>query len=391
MPRPETGAIQGTVPRSPLLAALADRSLVAKSMIATAAMALVAVLLGVLAVTQVSDLRDDLDTMKSRHVDGLQQIANIRAGIGEMTRGVLIAATARGDRAVAEGRAAVAAADRKVTAAVAAYDAIYPGNQARHADVAAFAESMRTFRALRDGVMFRQPMPAGLTLPPEPQQEAAFEQLETAMYGAIGKLQAAEGTSADAIAAAGDDEYRTARLWTVLALVLGLLLAGAISLAVARLVRRQLTSVRDALGAVADGDLTVPAEVRARDELGLMAEAVNRAREGLRDTIGSLTTGSVTLGDSTRRLTGVTARIAESAQEAATRPGWWRRPPRTCPPTCRRWPRAASRWARRSGRSPRTPTTPHWSPPRPSGSPRAPTRPSASSARRPRRSATWSR
>jgi methyl-accepting chemotaxis protein len=43
----------------------------------------------------------------------------------------------------------------------------------------------------------------------------------------------------------------------------------------------------------------VAAEVRSRDELGRMAVAVNRARDGLRVTISSPATGSHSLGEST--------------------------------------------------------------------------------------------
>jgi methyl-accepting chemotaxis protein len=107
----------------------------------------------------------------------------------------------------------------------------------------------------------------------------------------------------------------------IVALAVGLLLALLVGLVVTALIKRQLATVYQALTAVADGDLTVAAEVRSRDELGRMAVAVNRARDGLRGTISSLTTGSTSLGESTRQLTGVTARLASSAQEAAAQAG----------------------------------------------------------------------
>ncbi|GAA0805619.1 methyl-accepting chemotaxis protein [Spirilliplanes yamanashiensis] len=323
MPQPESGAdVTVTVPRSPLLAALADRSLTAKSVIPAAAMALVALLLAGLTVYRVAEMRDDLVSMKARQVDGLQEIANIRAGVSDMIRGILVTTLARDDAATLQsGRAAVRDADRRVDEAVARYDAIAPAETARHAKVAAFAEAMRTYRGLRDVVLFREPAPAGVSVPPEAQQAAAFESVEQVMNTAIGELQAAEDAEGDALAAEVRDEYRSALALTLTALLTGLLLAGGVTYVVARLVRRQLATVQRALGAVADGDLTVPAEVRSRDELGRMATAVNRARDGLRDTVGALTAGSHTLGTSTGRLAGVTGRIADSAQEAAAQAG----------------------------------------------------------------------
>ena len=75
-------------------------------------------------------------------------------------------------------------------------------------------------------------------------------------------------------------------------LVLGLAGAVALRLVVARLIVRPVVAVRDRLVAVAGGDLTQRVEVSSTDEVGQMAEALNRATESLRTTVSS--TGRMT-------------------------------------------------------------------------------------------------
>jgi methyl-accepting chemotaxis protein len=231
-------------------------------------------------------------------------------------------AVAGGDRTVQkQGLDAVTAADADVDTTLAAYRRTADDSPARQAGVARFSEAMRHYRALRDTVLFGRPMTGGYTVPPPDQLGAEFDRVEADMNGAVAELQRAEDAGSNAMAAHAGQEYQRARLLTLLFLLVGLALAAAVGLAVVRTIRSQLATVATALDAVTDGDLAVAAEVRSRDELGAIAAAVNRARAGLRGTIGSLTTGAQTLADCTRRLTAVTARLADGARDAATQAG----------------------------------------------------------------------
>ncbi|MET0426791.1 MAG: methyl-accepting chemotaxis protein [Actinoplanes sp.] len=315
MPAPE---LVITVPRSGLSAAFGDRSLVVKTMVAAVCMAVVALGVGILSINRMSGLRDDLRSMKTDHVDSTQQLANIRGGLGEMFRGMLlynIAGTSK--TAQADARKAVTAADDSVDAGLASYNQAAAGSPVRVAALATFTEALDHYRALRNTVLFGEPMASGYTLPAADKILPEFQDVEGTMSEQVLALQTAEDTEADAMATAGADAYDQARLSTILALVIGLLLSGFVCLVVIRLIRPQLNTVSTALDAVAEGDLTVAAEVRSRDELGAMASAVNRARDGLRDTVVALSSGAQTLGEGTYRLTGVTARLAEGAHAAA--------------------------------------------------------------------------
>jgi methyl-accepting chemotaxis protein len=321
MPRTHGDAIDVTVKRNPISGMLADRSLATKNAVAVAAMAAVAVLVGVLGLVRIAAMSDDLAEMKANNVDSLQQVAEIRGGIAEMFRGILLHQLGEDEAGRKLGRDAVDASDTKIDGALAAYRTIAADSPGRLRNLTAFTDSMDNYRTLRDTVIFRAAPPAGFTLPPEDQLFGAFQRTEDAMNAAVGELQRTEDTEADALAARAVDEYHEARTYIIVALVLGILLAGGIALVVIRLIKQQLASVSRALGAVADSNLAVPAEVRSRDELGEMAVAVNRARDGLRNTVESLTSGASELGSGTKQLAGVTARIGVSAREAAAQAG----------------------------------------------------------------------
>ncbi|MBG0561005.1 HAMP domain-containing protein [Actinoplanes aureus] len=151
---------------------------------------------------------------------------------------------------------------------------------------------MQNYRALRDTIIFRKPMAAGYEMPAPDQILPEFNRVETAMNGAMDELQSAEEADADAMAVHGNDSYEQARLVTLLGLIIGFVLAAFIGFGVMRLIKRQLATVSTALSAVADGDLTVSAEVRSRHELGQMAEATNRARDGLVTSVRQLSHGA---------------------------------------------------------------------------------------------------
>ncbi|UQU64403.1 methyl-accepting chemotaxis protein [Couchioplanes caeruleus] len=315
------GAVEVTVQRNPLAGWLADRGMTVKTVLPAAAMALVAIMVGTLALSRMNETNENIGVLKDKHVDSLQQVAELRGGIADMFRGMLVYQISPPGPDKQQGRQDVRDADAKIDAALAAYGKIAADSATRRKSLEAFTDAMGRYRTLRNTVLFQESPPAGFTLPPAAQIGAAFESVEGEMNGAVAALQKTEDSEADAITADSAADFRNARRYVIVALIAGIVLAAAIALIVARLVRRQLASVAHALGAVADGNLTVPAEVRSRDELGLMAAAVNRARDGLRGTVAQLTGGAQELGASAQQLTGVTGRIGESAREAAAQAG----------------------------------------------------------------------
>jgi methyl-accepting chemotaxis protein len=125
-------------------------------------------------------------------------------------------------------------------------------------------------------------------------------------------LAAAEVEQATAAAA-----IERGRLVIAGVLVVGLGVLLALSVAVSRSVTRPLRAVKAVLDAVADGDLTRTADVRSRDELGVMAASAERARVSMREAIGAMAHNASSLTDASQSLSANTEQIAGAAQDTA--------------------------------------------------------------------------
>jgi methyl-accepting chemotaxis protein len=297
-----------------------DRSIATKGLAAAAVAALAAAGVGAVSMGRMADLHDDLVTMKETHVDSMHELGDLRAGAGQVNRGLFqhgLGAILQRPDYVAKGRQITADADAAVDKAIASYGTVARQSPERSAALAEFTNAQVYYRALRDTVIFGDPPPSGFTLPPKAEREAAWVKAEAEMNAALVKLTELEDSQANAMIARAADNYESARMMIIAALVAGLLLAAAVGFLVARLTRRQAGATATALAALAEGDLTQVVPVSSRDELGQMADAVNRATAGIRETVESIAAGAGTLGDSTARLTGVTQQIGASAQEAA--------------------------------------------------------------------------
>jgi methyl-accepting chemotaxis protein len=139
----------------------------------------------------------------------------------------------------------------------------------------------------------------------------------TEMADALQAENDAQSEQANAKAAAGQAEAESATRMIVIVLVIGLVLSLALGLYVARLIVRPLMRVSTSLEAMAEGDLTVAAEVSSADEVGAMASALGRAQEGVRAAVSALAGSSQSLAAASEELTASSGSIASSADEAS--------------------------------------------------------------------------
>ncbi|MBT8228269.1 MAG: MCP four helix bundle domain-containing protein [Dactylosporangium sp.] len=101
----------------------------------------------------------------------------------------------------------------------------------------------------------------------------------------LDKLSTASTAAAEERLADARSTYRQSVLLVVAIAGIGLLLATALSIVVARSIIKPLRCVRDVLNAVADGDLTQSAEIDSDDELGEMGAALDKTVSTLHDVI----------------------------------------------------------------------------------------------------------
>jgi methyl-accepting chemotaxis protein len=115
--------------------------------------------------------------------------------------------------------------------------------------------------------------------------------------------------------------YQRARTMTILFLAVGLALAVAFGLFVARRIVARLHKVSHVVDGLAEGDLTRVAGATSRDELGGMASGLDAATARLRETVGSISANSETLSGAAQELAAANQEIAGSAEESSAQAG----------------------------------------------------------------------
>jgi methyl-accepting chemotaxis protein len=310
-------AVLVTAQRNPLAGRLADLRVGTKIFMSVLVVAAAAMAIGVLGIARMNSLSGDIKAMKAGHVDALVQLSTLR---GASSDGFSNLFGFEINKAAADKAASIKgakAADTAFLAALDKYEALAAGSAERTTAATTVETKYNYYVGLRNVALFSEAPPAGFDMPAADQIVSSWIQTQADLKAAIEKLQQVEDAEATQMAAGAEDAYNRGRTELIIVMAAALIVALGLATFVCRQIMRQLSNVSASLGAVAEGDLSVAAEVQARDELGAMAVAVNEAREGLREVVAKLTDSSAALGRSTQQLTGSTDRIGASAQEAS--------------------------------------------------------------------------
>ncbi|GAB1644629.1 methyl-accepting chemotaxis protein [Krasilnikovia sp. MM14-A1259] len=141
--------------------------------------------------------------------------------------------------------------------------------------------------------------------------------IQTANVALEGLIKA-ETAAAAKQSAASTASYQANRMFLIVVLAGGLVVALWVAWSVTRRIKRSLGAVADALTRVGDGDLTGRVEVRAQDELGRMGEALNRATANMGELIRAIDDSASELTDASRELFDVSGQIATSVNHISS-------------------------------------------------------------------------
>jgi methyl-accepting chemotaxis protein len=103
----------------------------------------------------------------------------------------------------------------------------------------------------------------------------------------------------------------------IAAVALSMFLGLILSIIIARSFSVPLAKAVEALEKVADGDLTVTLDVNTKDEVGRMADALNRAVERLNSTLQEVAASAANASSSSQQLAAAAEAIASGAQQQA--------------------------------------------------------------------------
>jgi methyl-accepting chemotaxis protein len=133
----------------------------------------------------------------------------------------------------------------------------------------------------------------------------------------LADMRAVEDADAARNAKAATSAYESSRIQVIVLLIVGLVLAMAVGLWVARGIVRSLAKVQDVCAGLADGDLTRSAGLTSGDEPGRMGQALDAAMDRLRQTVATIDGSASSLSAASEQLSGVAVRIAASAEETS--------------------------------------------------------------------------
>jgi methyl-accepting chemotaxis protein len=148
---------------------------------------------------------------------------------------------------------------------------------------------------------------------------AQMDELEVSIVESGAAATSAATAAAVDAASQARDAYEAARTLTLVAVAVAVVLALAIGLLIARTVRRPVQRMRDVLGQVADGDLTVRAgSVGGGAELGEMARSLDSTLDALGNVFGLINDSTSRLAEASTELNTAADAMAGNAQTAAS-------------------------------------------------------------------------
>jgi methyl-accepting chemotaxis protein len=146
---------------------------------------------------------------------------------------------------------------------------------------------------------------------------AAAVQYRSIILGASDVARTLKTDHAEEEFQANGQAYQSARVLMLSASAISLFLGLILSIVIARGFSVPLGQAVDVLERVADGDLTVALDVHTKDEVGRMAEALNRAVEKLNSTLQEVAESAARASSSSQELAAASEAIASGAQEQA--------------------------------------------------------------------------
>ncbi|WP_433616533.1 methyl-accepting chemotaxis protein [Dactylosporangium sp. CA-139114] len=286
---------------------LADRAIRTKILLALTAMALAAVITGASALSRMAAMDDKVSQLHAVNVRQLVLLGDIRGAQSLINHNAAVQGNANGDpQLIHAAQQGTAAAIQQLNTALDAYLKL-PRSAAAQRTVDEFTSLWQQFTgAIADIAAGRAPT-------------IDFGKVVPGMEAAVAALAQQQAADADAAVRDAHTQHSKARLEVLLTLLIGLAVAAALALYVAASITRRLTPVVAAMNAVAAGDLSTTTPVGGRDEIGAMADAVNRATASVRETVTALARSAELVARSSNQLDTVTAGVAGSAGSVSAR------------------------------------------------------------------------
>ncbi|RZU54623.1 methyl-accepting chemotaxis protein [Krasilnikovia cinnamomea] len=297
---------------------LTDRRVNTKIWLAVALMALAAVGVSAAALIGMRQMQSRSDYLYRQALVPVTELAKMQHA-AELTQVGLLNAAASTEPAqvteyIKDSRAQDAAFDR----ALAAYRR--SDMTGREETLAKVSQAMARYRELRDSWM----APAILR-----DKRAAFRGVRdgqgtvvlSELNAALDRLVAIETVAAQKENNDSRATYVSSRTMVIAFVVLGVLLAGAVSWLIARAITGPLARCVAALRQVRDGDLTVRIRLSGRDEVAQLASALDASTESTAAMVGEVMQSATRVATAAEELSAVSTQLSAVSEETSAQAG----------------------------------------------------------------------
>lgn len=140
---------------------------------------------------------------------------------------------------------------------------------------------------------------------------------QNGMFEELNELMKSEAVLAEKDQKAAEKAYSTTLVVTIGIISFIFILSILFGIIIARIISRPLRQVADLVEKVADGDLSVTTVIHTKDEVGVLAQSINKMIENLRNTILNILSAAENLSASSEQVSASTEEIASASTSQA--------------------------------------------------------------------------
>ncbi|HST86389.1 MAG TPA: methyl-accepting chemotaxis protein [Kineosporiaceae bacterium] len=285
-----------------------------KILAAVLIVAAIGAMIGLFAVTRMSQLNVRTGEVYRYNLQ-LAATGQLRNAFNRTRINSLDRILARDDAARATGAEALKTSEVEAAAAIAAYKAfnVEPG---RAQELAAFEDSWKQYITVVQEKIVPLSDRGDLAAIAKVRKEQVTPLLNSMRdnLDALAEITVARSATAKQEAR---DTYDSARMLVLMLIICATALGVTLALFVASLIVGPLRRVSDVLRAVATGDLTQTVNLSSRDEIGMMATALDEANRRTRETITAVAGNATALSSSSEEMSSTSNQIASTAEETS--------------------------------------------------------------------------
>lgn len=282
---------------------------------------LIAVVLGlvlvgttILSIVKLNGLEEKMEFIDHESLVRGSLIYEVQKGILQERVDILGHATAVGAEAKSKFEATLEASRAKTDGALAKYLEAAPENSSEVADI---RSKIGAYRDMISGEYVQASLNDDMQTLGKLRDEKASPQV-AAINDGLSTLVAEEAHSADEMVTEAANEVAKTRIELIIAVVVSLIAAFALSLYITRQITGALKKVGMVVEALAAGDLTKRSGIDSEDEIGTMAKGLDQAIETIRGSIETVSQSTMILSSSAEEMAVTSKQVDLLTQGVAT-------------------------------------------------------------------------